>query len=227
MSTVKASQRSAFWITGVDYSAYEKIRDSAGNQGYRMTYCDGVLWIMSPQFRHEKGARLIGAIVDTYTDATNLECEAAGATTFKKGVPGEPIGHGKEGDETYYLGAVTAEVRDKEDLDVSVDPPPSLWIEVDNYGDSSGKLPLYAALGVPEVWQYRVRRRVLKFWRLDGGAYTEISESLALPGLTIDMVLALLEEGGKLGRTRWRKWMRAVWFPQNRGLFPDFTNQQP
>lgn len=227
MSTVRRGRRSAFWITGVDYSAYEKIRAAPGNHGYRMTYCDGVLWIMSPQFRHEKGARRIGVIVDAYADATTLECEAAGATTFKKGVPDQPIGKGKEGDETYYLGAVAAMVRDKDDLDVSVDPPPSLWIEVDNYGDSKGKLPLYAALRVPEVWQYRVRRRVLKFWRLVDGAYTEIPESLALPGLTPAMVLSLLDEAGKLGRTRWARWLRDVWFPQNRALFPDFTNQQP
>ena len=142
--------------------------------------------------------------------------------------PDSPIGKGKEGDETYYLGAVAAAVRDKESLDLPVDPPPSLWIEVDNYGDTRGKLPLYAALGVPEVWQYRVRRRALKFWRLDGGAYREIPESLALPGLTPGWSSNLLDEGGRLRQTRpGPDGCANDWFPQNRALFPDFTNQQP
>jgi len=227
VSAVKVVKQTASRITGVDFSAYEKMRASAGNRGIRMTYTDGVLWIMSPQFRHEIGARRLGALVLAYALTTKLECEAAGATTFKKGVPDQPTGKGKEGDETYYLGSLAAEVRNKESLDVSVEPPPSLWIEVDNYGDSRGKLPLYAALGVPEVWQYRVRRRALKFWRLEGGQYAEIPASLALPGLEAEMVLELLDESKRIGLTRWLQWLLTVWFPQNRARFPDFTNHQP
>ncbi len=131
------------------------MRASAGNRGLRMTYVDGVLWIMSPEFRHEAGARRLGAIVDAYTCHTGLDCEATGATTFRNGVPGRAIGQGKEGDETYYLGAVAARIRDKTSINLAVDPPPSLWIEVDNYGETRGKPPLYAALGIAEVWQYR------------------------------------------------------------------------
>ena len=69
-----------------------------------MTYVNGVLWIMSPQYRHEKGRDGSASWSTQYACATSLDCEAAGATTFRKGVPGQPIGIGKEGDETYYLG---------------------------------------------------------------------------------------------------------------------------
>jgi hypothetical protein len=142
-------------------------------------------------------------------------------------VPGSPIGLGKEGDETYFLGGLAARVRNTETLDLSIDPPPSLWIEVDNYGDSTGKLPLYAAFGVPEVWQYRVRCRAIKFWRLDGDKYAEVPESLALPRLTPALTLQLLHEADRLGQMDWVDWLRADWFPRNRAVFPDFTNQQP
>ena len=226
MSIVKKRSR-GFRVSGVDYSSYLKMRAAAENGGYRMTYVHGVLWLMSPQFRHEQGALGLHALIIEYAVLTNLDIEPAGATTFHKGVPGSPLGIGKEGDETYYLGILAAKVRDKETLDLAVDPPPSLWIEVDNYGDSSGKLPLYAAFGVPEVWQYRVRRGTLRFWRLSDGVYEEVPESLALPGFRPEMVLELLDEGRARISPDWLKWMRNDWFPKNRALFPDFMNQQP
>lgn len=226
MSSVK-KRTTGFRVTGVDYSSYLMMRASAGNSGYRMTYDDGVLWIMSPEFRHELGANLLDKIVWAFAEETGLDCLPAGATTFRKGGPGRTRGKAKEGDETYYLGALASRVHRDEALDLAVDPPPSLWIEVDNYGDTRVKLPLYAALGVPEVWQYRVRRKTLKFWCLGGGAYTELSQSLALPGLTPGMVLELLDKSATQPIPVWIKWMRTVWFPQNRALFPDFTNQQP
>jgi hypothetical protein len=226
MSTVN-KHNTGVRLAGVDYSSYLKMRAAAGNSGYRMTYRHGVLWIMSPQYRHELAARLIAQVVWAFIEATGLDCWPVGATTFRKGVPGRRLGHGKEGDEAFYLGALAARIRGQETLDLSADPPPSLWIEVDNYGNSKGKLPLYASFGVPEVWQYRVRRRSLKFWRLVDGAYEEISESLALPGLRTEMVLELLDEGRTRVSPDWLKWMREDWLPRNRALFPDFTNQQP
>ena len=45
-------------------------------------------------------------------------------------------------------------VRGKLLLDFSFDPPPDLTIEVDIAHTSTGKLGLYAAMGVPEVWTY-------------------------------------------------------------------------
>ncbi len=214
-------------LAGVDYAMYEKLRDAPGNRGFRMTFIDGVLWLMSPEFIHESGARWIDQIVWTYSEVTGLDGTPAGATTFRK-PPGEVrSGVGKEGDNTYYLGKLAAEVRQKATLNLEIDPPPSLWIEVDNRGNSRGKLPLYAELGVPEVWQYRVRRRKLSFWRLGDGVYTEIPASLAVPGLTPAMVLELLDEARVKTRPEWIKWMRSDWFARNRALFPDFQNQQP
>jgi len=102
-----------------------------------------------------------------------------------------------------------------------VDPPPSLWIEVDNWGHSGSRLPIYAGLGVPEVWRYRARRRTLWFGRLAGNRYEEIGESVALPGLTPAMVLALLDEAGKRDLTSWLTWLENAWFPEHRQALLD------
>ena len=48
-------------LTGITYDTYELIRTSPGNRGYRMAYHDGVLEILSPEFRHD-GALAVLAI---------------------------------------------------------------------------------------------------------------------------------------------------------------------
>jgi Uma2 family endonuclease len=93
-------------------------------------------------------------------------------------------------------------------IDLDVDPPPDLWIEVDNRVSSAGRLPVYAALGVPEVWTFRARKGTLRFAALDGDAYRPIDRSLSLNGLTPAIVLELLAEADRLGETRWDIWMR-------------------
>lgn len=66
---------------------------------------------------------------------------------------------------------------------------------------------MYAALGIPKVWRYRARRGRLWFGRLDGGTYTVIDRSLALPMLTPELVLFAL---GRCGphETAWDNWLR-------------------
>ena len=216
MSTARTRRRSER-ITGVTYDVYLRIRDDPGNRGKRLAYHDGVLEIMSPEFRHDRESRRLCLLVAAYCKMFGVPCEAAGATTFRKGLPGELKGDGKEPDESFYVGTeAVAAVKDKESLDLAVDSPPSLWIEVDNWGSSASRLPLYAGLGIPEVWRYRPRRRLLWFGRLAGRGYEEMASSHALPGLTPAMVLDLLDEGQKQGQTSWLTWLENVWFPEHR-----------
>jgi Uma2 family endonuclease len=203
-------------LRGVNYDVYVQLRDAWGNRHLRMTYFDGVLEIMSPEFRHEKPSRRFAFLVAAYAAAFEVDFEPAGSTTFRRGIPQRKKGHGKEPDESFYIGAAAAHVHHLDTLDLEVDPPPSLWIEVDIRGSSRGRLPLYAKLGIPEVWQYRPRTRRLRFLRLDGGAYEELAASLALPGLTPALVLELLAEADTQGTAAWDRWMRQVWFPEHR-----------
>ena len=146
MSTARAS-RLATRLTGVRYDEYLRFRAHPGNRGLRMAYHDGVLEIMSPEFRHEKAGRRLGLLIVAYAEQFDVACETAGATTFYKGEPDRKKGKGKEPDESFYLGDVVALVNDRDTIDLASDPPPSLWIEVDNRASSKAKLPLYAALG--------------------------------------------------------------------------------
>jgi Uma2 family endonuclease len=203
-------------LKGISYDVYVTIRDAPGNDGYRMAYHDGVLEIMSPQMRHDRGGRRLVLLVFAYAAAFELECEPSGSTTFRKGFPGELRGKGKEPDESFYLRDAAVLVRNQDDIDLTVDPPPDLWIEVDNRASSAAKLPLYAALGIPEVWRYRPRTRRLWFGRLAGNRYEALSESIALPGLTPAVVLELLLQTETRGTSGWDRWLRDVWFPEHR-----------
>jgi Uma2 family endonuclease len=215
MSTARAKRRFES-ITGVTYDSYVRIRDDPGNRGLRMAYHDGVLEIMSPEFRHDRAGRRLLLLIYAYCKAFEVACEPAGSTTFRKGLPGQLKGKGKEPDESFYIGPDADAVLARESLDLAVDPPPSLWVEIDHWGSSASRLPLYAGLGIPEVWRYRARARTLWFGCLTGKKYQEIAASLALPGITPALVLDLLAHAQSQNAAAWSTWLEGVWFPEHR-----------
>ncbi|QDV37907.1 Uma2 family endonuclease [Tautonia plasticadhaerens] len=196
-------------LFGVPYGAYLQIRDDPRNDGLRLTYYDGVLELMSPEYQHELGADLIGQVVRAAAEAMDLPYRSSRCTTFRRGRPTRARGKGKEPDHSFYF-ANEARIRGKRTLDLEVDPPPDLWIEVDNRGSSRGRFPVYADFGVPEVWQYRPRAHRLAFFRLDRdrAAYDEIGRSLSLPCLTPDLVLLALDHAPNASELEWLRWLR-------------------
>ena len=215
MSTVRVA-RPVTRLTSVPYDTYVRLRDARGNCGLLMAYHDGVLEIMSPQFHHETGENRLAHVIRAYCKAFDVDYEEAGSTTFRVGLPGQLKGEGKEPDASYYLRNAAAAVVGKVSLDLMLDPPPSLWIEVDNWGSSKSKIPLYAGLGIPEVWRYQARKQTLWFGRLSGDGYDEITASVALPGLTSVTVLALIEASKPRILSTWSRWLDDVWFPEHR-----------
>lgn len=83
----------------------------------------------------------------------NIEFDPLGSTTFKR----EDIDAGVEPDECFYIQneAVT---RSLERIDVNINPPPDLAIEIDVTSDSQIKKNSYQVLGVPELWIYDGRK---------------------------------------------------------------------
>src|SRR5271157_6493201 len=212
MASIQLDTRLVFPLRGVSYDFYEEVRRAPGNYHVRMTYYDGTLEIMSPQYRHEKHSRRIGLIVLAVTSLLGITCEGTGSTTFKRRGQGRKRGSGKEPDQSFYL-ANESRIRDKEEIDLEFDPPPDLWIEVDHRGSSRGRLPLYASLQVPEIWRFRVRPERLWFGCLDGDHYQQIERSIALPMLTPEIVVEALRLGEGLSESQWDVVLRA-WIGQ-------------
>ena len=77
--------------------------------------------------------------------------------------------------------------------------------------DSSDKFPLYAALGVPEVWRYEDN---LAIWTLNQGRYVQRHASVAIPILNDKLISDLMESSLSMKRHAWsrqtRKRIRAM-----------------
>src|SRR5215210_2022519 len=103
MATIPKRRGDVTVLRGVPYTAYATLRDEPANDKLRMTYFDGTLEIMSPEFQHEKGSRRLGLIVLAVTTELEIPCEITGSTTFWRGGRDIKTGHGKEPDESFYL----------------------------------------------------------------------------------------------------------------------------
>jgi len=188
----------------VAWETYCRLRDPESNNSIRMTYLDGTLTLMSPALRHDNGSRLLLLVVATVAEASGIEFEPTGTTTLRV------EGVGKEPDEGFYLGDAAVQIRDNEEINLRVDPPPTLAIEVDHTGDSSLALTTYARIGVPEVWVFKPSGPSLWFGRLVGFGYEPIGRSVVLPRLTSSLVLEALaaRTQGKTGTLAWMTWLR-------------------
>jgi Uma2 family endonuclease len=78
---------------------------------------------------------------------------------------------------------------------------------VDYTSYSLDKLPIYAALGVPEIWRYTPRDRLVILHRTDDD-YQEAPVSLAFPALTAETLNRLFAEGRTLDRPSWVRRVR-------------------
>ena len=198
-------------LRDVEWEVYEKLRDDPSNDHLRMTYLDGTLTIMSPQLVHDFNSRQFLYIITAVVRAWRIPFLAVGTTTLRRKGRVKLKGAAKEPDEGFYLGEDAARIRGKQTLDLTVDPPPTLAIEVDNKADSETALPAYARIRVPEVWFYKAQDHALWFGRLAGEGYVEIGRSTGLPRLTPTLVMEALEAalGVCKDELDWLDWLDA------------------
>jgi Uma2 family endonuclease len=188
----------------VDWETYCTLRDQESNNHLRMNYLDGNLFIITPDPIHEEAADLLALVVRGTAAGSGIAIKGLRTTTLRRGVA-MAKGSSKDPDNAFYLGAhvelMTSFRKRKKDgrapkikLDLNVDPPPDLAIELDHTRHSTNSLPTYARLGVPEVWRYDVDDDVPRFFRLaPDGSYVEVERSVALPKLTPELLIQTLD----------------------------------
>lgn len=175
---------------GVTWDDYLRVCDTVGSNSHvRVTYSRGRLEIMSPNsLEHERLKELLNLIVITLALEAGRDFAAAGSVTMQL----EQADHGGEPDSSYYFKHASV-MRGVKRLDLSVHPAPELVVEVDVTSPSLSKLPLYAAVGVREVWRYESGR--VTFHRLRSGRYKPVERSAVFPQLTSAIVESLVEVG--------------------------------
>lgn len=192
----------------IPWSVYVRLRDADNRRGVRMAYWNGTLELVSPLFRHEKYSERIAQLIRTVAIERDIPCSGAGSTTLQRRGRGRKKGAGKEPDTSFYF-AHEASVRDKDDINLGVDPPPDLAVEVDNTNDSAGKLPIYAALGVPEVWRFDAETWELWFGVLQpDGSYAPADRGVSLPMLTPALAVEALRLCQGVSESRWGRMLR-------------------
>ena len=220
MATATQKEASeAIVLRGVAFKEYARLAANPANYHLRMTYLDGVLEIVSPKLlRHEVPSVRFLFLVATVANELGLKSMSIGSATFQRGGEKRTLGAGAEPDQGFYIQNHARLRRDRDpDLEAG-DPPPDLWIEVDNRGNSARRLPVYARLGVPEIWRYRVKTKRLEFLRLVEDRYDTIESSLALPILSPANVLEMLAVGEALSDQEWIQVVtdRARWLIKDR-----------
>jgi Uma2 family endonuclease len=181
-------------LENVRWETFIELAEQRRGSVPRMTYDDGVLELMSPRRQHENIGRLIGRMVETFTEVHGIEIQTVASTTFKR----KDLAKAFEADESYYIQHAEP-IRLKEEVDLSIDPPPDLVIELEIMTSAIRKLKLFAAMGVPEVWRHDAE--VLQMYRLDDACYEPIQSSVALPGLTAAMIDSFIKRRLIIGET--------------------------
>ena len=134
-------------LSDVSWEDYEQLlEDLTERPGVRVTYDQGRVDIMTPLRKHEKYKEFISHLIAVLADELNIDVEPSGSTTWKK----REAQKATEPDLCFYV-ANAAHVIGKDELDLDVDPPPDLAVEIDVTNESLSKFPIYATLGVPEI----------------------------------------------------------------------------
>jgi Uma2 family endonuclease len=193
-------------IRGISWATYESLlADHLDRSVPHFAYDRGVLEIVCPSTPHEKDNRTLAMLVEVVAEELGIDTLNVGSMTFKR----EDLQRGFEPDSSFYV-ANEERVRERVQIDLAVDPPPDLVVEIEVSHPSLDKLPIYAAIGVPEVW--RVADGRVAVLRLGAAGYAAADESGALPPLTAAALTGFLSESRVLPRTTWlrslRDWVR-------------------
>ena len=150
-------------FAGMTWNDYEKF-STAEYLGYRTSFLDGVITLMSPSQNHEVIKDLIFLLIVAYGDSFDLDYYPTGSTTYKD----QQKQVGKEPDISFCF----AHLKDV----------PDLAVEVVFSSGSTKDLEKYQRLGTKEVWFWINNQ--LDIYVLDDGGYQQQGASFYLPKVT-------------------------------------------
>ena len=207
MSILSIPMTQTMLLDGIDWKTYTRLLRALDERpGLRLTYDRGSLEIMTLTLEHESYAHLIGRFVVVLTEEFGLPIRAGGSTTFRR----RKRRKGLEADESYWI-ANEPLVRGKDRIDLRIDPPPDLALEVDVTRSSLDRLSIYAALSVPEVWR-REAETLICYLLGNDRKYVVSPTSRAFPGLAPADLLRFLALRGQMDENtlvgQFRAWVR-------------------
>ena len=187
-----------FLLHGVSWETYSSLRAEQGS-GVRMTFDRGDLEIMTLGLPHENVSRMIAVLINVWAEEREVLLRQAGSLTLSR----RDRSRGLEGDASFYICNYSA-MHGREQFDIARDPPPDLVVEVQFSTPALDKLPIYAALGVPEVWLWQENAFTILILS-PAGVYETAADSLNLPGFPVADSATLLAQfatvsGGEMAK---------------------------
>jgi len=194
-------------LPSVSWEEYETLLSDLTNwPGMRVSYDDGKIEIMSPSHEHEKYKEFILRLVQVISDESGIALETTGSATYRQ----KRLMKGAEPDTSFYVQNA-AQIIGKRTIDLEIDPPPDVVVEIDTTNESLSKFSIYSAFGVPEIWRYDGEEAYL--YLLTGQTYVEVNASLAFPSLTARSLADFIAQSKTQGQTAalvsFRQWWRS------------------
>ena len=193
-SVLSEASETRMVLENVSWETFVALADGRRGSVPRMTYSEGVLEMMSPKRKRENIGRLIGRMVEAYSEIKGIEILSVASVTVKR----SDLKKAYEADESYYVTSID-QVLAKEELDFEVDPAPDLVVEVELTSSAIEKMELFAAMQVREVWRHDGTS--VQFYRWLNGRYNLIPTSVELPGLDAALINRFLEQRLEAGET--------------------------
>ncbi|HEY9635361.1 MAG TPA: Uma2 family endonuclease [Coleofasciculaceae cyanobacterium] len=192
-------------LQDVSWQEFEVILEDLGeHRASRVAYDKGTLEIMTPLPEHETNKELVSDLVKALLEELDIEFCSLGSTTFQN----KEMNKGIEPDNCFYIQN-EAVVRGKNRLDLTIDPPPDLALEIDI--TSRTHPTIYEALGVAELWRFE--NDTLQINVLKEGKYIKSEYSPKFPSLPlVEIIPQYLKQCRTVGRNKtmraFRAWVR-------------------
>ena len=193
-------------LYNISWQQFENLLIDLGqSRAARVAYDNATLEILTPLPEHEYYKEAIGTSIQDIAEELEINYESYGSTTWKR----EARLAGIEPDNCFYFQN-EAKIRGRLQFDLNQDPPPDLGLEIDLTSKSLNRFPIYARLGIPEIWCYDSGN--LKIYQLQNEDYIEVENSSVFPMLRVQELPALIEryraDGRLAARQAVRRWVR-------------------
>lgn len=183
-------------LKNIAWKDFENILEETGEarKTPRFSYSQGWLELMTPLAVHEDDKSIISDLVKILLEELDWEFRSLGSVTLKNQAMQQAV----EPDDCFYIQH-EAMIRGKDRIDLSIDPPPDLALEIDithrTHFDN------YEKLGVPELWRFNGQK--LEILGLENGCYqaTEVSGQFSKFDVK-QMIPEFLERSRQEGRNK-------------------------
>jgi Uma2 family endonuclease len=197
-------------LPNISWQKFEQILDELGeDRKVRLSYLRGKLEMMTPVAEHQRCHKLIESLILVMADELQRQVEAIAPATLKS----SDLDCATEPDACYYFQ--TAVLPRKPEINLPTDPIPDLLVEVALTKSNLEKLPIYASLGIPEVWRYvttageDVLKGKLMIYRLEDNRYMAQNRSGIFQFLSGDRILEFLEQSDSISLSAALRVLRA------------------